>query len=286
MAKEFSNVMAFSKASPDLYTAMKEYANEWILERKGIRAFANTSKTDMEELINKEFSLELTKSVGFGAEKFGEGKDALKRYANSTQVKEFANAIQDFMIDMILPMVLQAGALPYFSEIKTADLGDSLKFDIENNQYFTVSKAGYRKRHTNLQRLYKTTVTMVGENHEITTGADLFEILTGQEYIAKNAMKVAISVEAKMFEEAYDAFATASNNLTGNLLVASYTENSLIKLCQTVTAYNAGRKAVIIGTPVALKSVLPTNANYRYALDDAYVKLGALQTFNGKICFI
>jgi hypothetical protein len=55
----------------------------------------------------------------------------------------------------------------------------------------------------------------------------------------------------------------------------------LISLCETVTAYNQGRKAVIIGTPLALKAVLPTNNNYRYLLDDNYVKLGHLQTFNG-----
>ena len=32
---------------------------------------------------------------------------------------------------------------------------------------------------------------------------------------------------------------------------------------------------------VALKAVLPTNNNFRYSLEDAYVKLGAIQQFNG-----
>ena len=87
-----------------------------------------------------------------------------------------------------------------------------------------------------------------------------------------------------MMFDAYNAFATATGALTGNLSVTNYSEESLIKLCETVTAYNNGRKAVIIGTPVALKSVLPSNSNYRYLflLDDEYVKLGALQQFNGK----
>lgn len=283
MAIEFSNVKMFSQASPDLYTATKEYARQFTLERAGKTAFTTRSKEDMETLINKEFALELSRQVGFGVERFGnpESKDALRKYSNSVFVKEFANAIQDNMIDMILPMVLMAGSLPYFSEIKMAELGDSIKFDIENNQLFTVSKAGYRKRHTNMQKLYKTTVTMVGENHEVTTGTDLFEILTNQSSIAKNTVKVALSIEANMMYEAYDAFTTAMNALTGNLLVANYTENSLIKLCQTVTAYNQGRKAVILGTPVALKAVLPTNANYRYVLESDYVKLGHLQTLAG-----
>ena len=281
MAIEFSNVKTFSAMSPDLYNAVKEYGRNCNLERAGKLAFSIKPREEMEEMINKEFSLELTKQVGFGAEKFGEGKDALRRYSASSTVKEFANAIKDVMIDMILPDVLMSGALPYIAEIKTADLGDSIKFKIENNQLFTVSKAGYRKRHTNLQRLFNTTVTMTGENHEVTVGADLFEILTGQAYVAKDVMKVAISIEAQMLNEAYDAFTTQMNALTGNLAVANYAENSLIKLCQTVTAYNGGRKAVILGTPVALKAVLPTNSNYRFMLDSEYVKIGHLINFNG-----
>jgi hypothetical protein len=70
------------------------------------------------------------------------------------------------------------------------------------------------------------------------------------------------------------------NGLSGNLAVANYSEDALVKLCQTVTAYNNGRKAVIIGTPLALKKVLPKNGNYRYMLDSEYVKLGRLQEFN------
>ena len=84
-----------------------------------------------------------------------------------------------------------------------------------------------------------------------------------------------------MLNDAYDAFTGAANAVTGNLKVSNYSEVGLIKLCQTITAYNNGRKAVILGTPVALKSVLPSNSNYRYLLDSEYVKLGSLQSFNG-----
>ena len=106
---------------------------------------------------------------------------------------------------------------------------------------------------------------------------------TGRVKIAQEVMKAVRSIETAMMFDAYDAFATATGNLSGNLAVANYSENSLISLCEKVTAYNQGIKAVIIGTPVALKAILPTNANYRYLLDDEYVRLGHLQTFNGKI---
>jgi hypothetical protein len=192
-----------------------------------------------------------------------------------------ADDIRDFMIDMILPETLLTGSLRYFADFRFADLGDSMTFNIENNALYNVSKAGYRKRSTNLQKLFDTTVTLAPINRELTVGSDLFEILSGRVSIAKEVMKAVRSIETAMMFDAYNAFATATGNLSGNLAVANYSEESLISLCETVTAYNQGRKAVIIGTPVALKSVLPHNSNYRYLLDDEYVKLGALQQFNG-----
>lgn len=254
MAIEYSNVKMFAANNSDLATMMKEYSKNCQMEtRKDVRAFSSHTKEDMESAINKAFSESLSKVVGFGSEKMGEGKSAIKKYADMTAVKEFANAIKDDMIDMILPDVLLTGVLPYFCEVKSAELGDSIKFDIENNALFTVSKAGYRLRNTNLQKLYRSTVTMVGTNHELTVGSDLFEILIGEASIARDVMKATLSIQAGMLYDAYDAFATTMAGLTGNLLVSNYSENSAIKLAETVTAYNQGKKAVFLGTPVALK---------------------------------
>lgn len=283
MAMMFENVKSFAEESQDLYKAMKEYTRNYILGRKEesrTMAFSALSKEDMETLINKEFAIELERRAGKSTV-YGAGQDGLRRWCNASNTREFANAIQDVVIDMILPDVLATGMLPLISDIKTAELGDSIKFTVRNNQLFTVSKAGYRQKATNLQRLFNSDVSMVGENHEVTIGANLFDIMVGKYSFAENTVKVALSIEATMYNEAVDAFYTSANALSGNLAVANYTENSLIKLCETVSAWNGGRKAVICGTPVALKAVLPTNNNFRYSLEDAYVKLGAIQQFNG-----
>lgn len=278
---EFMNVKAFSAMSKDLYDAMKEYSRNFNNERKGVKAFAEHSKEEMGTLINKAFAMEVAKQSGMALPTDMSDKTEVKRYSENPMVKFFANQIRDVMIDMILPDVLMTGAVRYFADIKYADLGDTIKFDIKSNSLFTVSKAGWRQRTTNLQKTFRTTVTMEGENHEVTVGATLFEILSGQAFVAEEVMKVGLSIERSMLFDAYDAFTASANALTGNLQVANYSEKSLIKLCQTITAYNQGRKAVILGTPVALKSVLPSNNNYRYLLDDEYVRLGHLQTFNG-----
>ena len=277
---EFANVKAFAEVSKDLYDAMKAFSLNYNNERKGLSAFTDHSREEMAKCINKAFALEVAKQSGVELPNL-ENKTEVRRFAANPMVRYFANQIQDVMIDMILPETLMTGSLRYFADIKNADLGDSIKFDIKSNSLFTVSKAGNRQRTTNQQKTFRTTVTMTGVNHEITIGTTLFEMLTGQSFLAEEVMKVARSIETTMLFEAYDAFTTEANALTGNLAVANYAESSLISLCETVTAYNQGRKAVILGTPVALKDVLPNNANYRYLLEDDYVKLGHLQTFNG-----
>ena len=277
---EFANVKAFAEMSKDLSEAMSAYAHNYNLQRKGLKAFADHSEDEQKKLINKAFAMEVAKQSGMELPDLN-NKTEVRRYAMNPMVRFFANQIQDVMIDMILPETLMTGSLKYFADMKFADLGDTIKFDIKSNSLFTVSKAGNRQRTTNQQKTFRTTVTMAGVNHEITVGTTLFEILTGQAYLAEEVMKVARSIETAMLFDAYDAFTTEMNGLSGNLAVANYSEESLITLLETVTAYNQGRKAVVIGTPLALKAVLPSNTNYRYLLDDEYVKLGHLQTFNG-----
>ena len=277
---EFANVKAFAEMSKDLYDAMKAFSLNYNNERKGLKAFESHSREEMKALINKAFANEVAKQSGIALPNF-ENKTEVKRYAMNPMVKFYANQIQDVMIDMILPETLLTGSLKYFADMKFADLGDTIKFDIKSNALFTVSKAGNRQRTVNQQKTFRTTVTMSGVNHEITVGTTLFEILTGQAYIAEEVMKVARSIETAMLFDAYDAFTTEMNGLTGNLAVANYSEASLISLCEIITAYNQGRKAVIIGTPLALKAILPDNTNYRYLLDDEYVRAGHLPVFNG-----
>ena len=277
---EYTRIKNFAENSKDLYDAMKQYGEHCLAER-GVagKKFSETPKDVMEEAINKEFTSELYRRTGMTPDQNFDG--SLRRFANHPSVMKMADDIRDYLIDMLLPETLLTGSLRYFADFRFADLGDSMTFDIENNALYNVSKAGYRKRSTNMQKLFDTTVTMVPVNRMLTVGTDLFEILSGRVSIAREVMKAIRSIETAMMFDAYDAFATATGNLSGNLTVANYSENGLIALCQRITAYNQGRKAVILGTPVALKAILPTNANYRYLLDDEYVKLGHLQTFNG-----
>lgn len=276
--REFNSVVKFAETAPELYEAMKIYFHNEMAEA-GVKGFssANESKDVMEKAINKAYFEEIQRRSGYTLDNFD---GDMRRFSNSVIVKQFANDIRDYMIDMVLPETLLNGILPYFADFRFADLGDSMSFDIENNALYTVSKAGYRLRTTNMQKLYGTTVTLVPENRMLTVGTDLFEYLTGRASIAKDVMKAARSIETAMLFDAYDAFNTAMEGVTGALTLTNYSERGLMTLCEIVSAYNQGRKAIIMGTPVALKSVLPSNTNYRYLLESDYVRLGHVLTFN------
>lgn len=283
---EFSNVRAFAELAPDLCEAIKTYATNCINEKKGAVAFADHSKEEMNKLINKAFAAELGKQAGV---EFSDNmsKTDVQRQCNNPMVKYFANQIQDVLIDAVFPIVLGASSLKYIADVKYADLGDTIKFDIKSNALFTVSKAGFRQRETNKQRTFRTTVTMYGENHELTVGTTLFEVITNQSYVAEEIMKIARSMELAMYTECVEAFENTMNGLTNSLKVGGYSEAALVELCQKVQAYNGGAKPIIIGTPLAVKDITPdawgntTIPNIMGLLDDSYVRMGYIPTFNG-----
>lgn len=276
---EFTNVKSFSAQSADLCEAIKGFANEVVNERKGLKAFTEHSREEMNILVNKAFAQEIAKQSGFSIEESAD-KTEIKRYSMNPQVKYFANEIRDVMIDAVLPTLISESSLRYITDVKFADLGDTIKFDLDTDRLFTVSKAGNRQRKVPIQKTFRTSVTMTGDNHEIAVGTTLYEILTNQSYIADEVMRMALSIEHAMLTDGYDAFVSAVGTIPSELTSAGYSEKAIVNICEKVTAYNGGRKAVIMGTPTALKNILPTNANYRYLLDSEYVKLGHLQTFN------
>lgn len=268
-------VKAFAVSAPDLYTLFKDYFNH-VQSTKGIQGkkFGETSLDEKEKAINKAFCAELESKV----ERLG--MDDV-HYAVNPMVKAFADSMVDAMIDMILPeTLLQSVGL--IADIRFLDWGDSANFELENNALFNVAKADYRQKNAIFQRLENTNATLAPVAHQVSVISNLFNVLTGRDSIAKYVMKAVRSIESAMLAEAYTAFTTAvtAGATPSALKVANYAETSAITLAETVSAWNQGKKAVFVGTPVALKALLPSNSNYRYTLNDEFIKMGYIPTFN------
>lgn len=276
--RELNSVKAFAEQSNELYTSFKDYRDHWLSVNRKVKgkAFADKSLDDKDKVITKLFADEVEKRSGVAREGMDE-----RHYANNPMVKFYAESIIDTMIDMIIPDVLNT-SVGLIAEIQYLDWGDTGKFEIKNSGLFNVSKAGYRNRDTLMQRLDDQTVTLVPENHQVTTYVTMYDILAGRKTIGEYVMKVAVSIEAEMLNEIWSAFNTAlsSTSLPSALAVTNYAEKSAISLAQKVQAYNRATP-IFVGTAVALKDLLPSNLNFRYFLDDDYFKMGAVPTFNG-----
>ena len=276
--RELNSVVAFAKESDELYKAFKDYKDHWLSANRKAKgkAFSDKSLDDKDKVITKLFSDEVAKRSGMSRD----GVD-MAHYANNPMVKYFADTIVDTLIDAVIPDILNT-SVGLIAEIQYLDWGDTGKFDIRNNGLFNVSKAGYRNRDTLMQRIDDVTYTLAPENHEVTVYTPLFDILTGRKNLGEYVMRVVLSIEAEMLDEAWGAFTTAISAVTvpTALKVTNYTEKSAITLAQTVQAYNRATP-VFAGTAVALKDLLPDNSQFRYFLDDDYFKVGAVPTFNG-----
>lgn len=206
-------------------------------------------------------------------------------YATHPLVSWATFAVVNQLIDAVLPDSL-IKTIGMYTDVINLDMGDSAAFDIEPRDLFVVSKAGRAQRQAEIKKQFRGQVTIIPEAREITVAVSLYKVLAGLESLARFTAKAVMSLEADATKAAYDAFATAmaalDNTGTDALRYAGWTDANFITLAQKITAWNGGRKAVLVGTALALQSVLPSgDTNYRYTLESDYVRMGYIRNFKG-----
>lgn len=275
------NVVTFAKTEDSLkaYKMFVDYYNH--KQNKGI--FDNSvSLTDKKEKLDFAVREEIARLSQVS-------KETMKTLpaevlASNPMYQWAAFAVVNTMVDAVLPDSI-IDSIGLYTDLRVGGYGDSFSFDIDSRDLFVVSKHGNGKRHAELRKQYKGQVNILPENRMISVYTSLYKVLAGVEDLADFARKAAISMEVAMTKDAYTAFNTAMENLDNAgddaLRVTGYTQDALVELCQTVTAYNGGRKAVIVGTQLALQNVLPSDAGCRYDLQSEYVKIGYIKTAFG-----
>lgn len=274
----FNTVVALSKT--DLIQAIQQFARETIDAKARNTIVIN--KDEKLAKINKVFAKELSARVG--SEIPSENKTELKRFSMKGTVQEEFRYLKDIMIDAVLPIVCSASSLNALMDLRYADYGDTIKFTVSNKALYHVTKTSFKKRHAEVQKTYRTDVTLNGENHKVTVMADLYDILQGQDYIADEVMKSAVSIEQAMFAEGYTALKTALSgaNIPSQFTASVFSDTSFLTIKQRVQAYNGGGKVVAIGTDVALSSILPSGQSLVRISDDSdYVRDGHFSTYKG-----
>lgn len=278
-----NRVLAFAAEtnSNDFYNKIVDYINHYKSVNEGKTLSFDNGKTLAEKdiIIRDNFLSEIEKRSGVKL-----GSYALESYITNPNVIWAAFAIVDATIDMVLPDTIMED-LGIIADVRTGGFGDSFAFDIEPRDLFAVSKSSNGKRSAFIQKQYKGQVTVVCEPRQVTVGVSLYRVLSKQENLATFIMKAVRAIETQVIYDAYTLFNStlAALPTTGNtpLAVAGYTQASFVKLAQTVTAWNGGKKAIGLGTLNAISTILPSFSGARALIDSEYIKLGYVRTLAG-----
>lgn len=104
----------------------------------------------------------------------------------------------------------------------------------------------------------------------MTVYVDMYRVLAGKEDIAEFIRMVVVSIEQEMYKDALNALSTGLAAIPSGVYNVSgaFDMKTLVKMAETVQAYNAGVKPVIAGSAVALMNVLPDSSlGYRMNVD-------------------
>lgn len=289
MKKIVSNVLNFAGVENiGVYEMFRDYWNHYRYINGETKATYEDKRKDgstisfaeKEQKMNEALMREIIRVSGVS--KFD--NLPLEQWASNPMVKWASFAVVSAMVDMIIPESI-IDTIGVYTDVRTIGWGDSAAFDIKPRDLFVVSKAGRAQRQAEIKKQFTGQVTIVPEMRQITVGVSLYKVLAGLESLAEFTAKAVRSMETAMTLDAYNTFAAAMdavpNTATTGLRVAGYTQEALVSMAQRVSAWNGGAKAVIMGTQLALMNVLPDDANYRYMLQDEYVKLGYIKTAFG-----
>jgi hypothetical protein len=282
-----SHLIKFAAGDNDtveLFNSFKDYWNQYRSENSnGTKHFAFVPGVTLEQK-GKDLNEAMIREIGKRA-----GVDfttaPITSFANHPVVTWAAGMLASMMIEAILPDTIIESTAAY-AEVRQLALGESEVFDISSRDLFPVSKAGrLGMRTAEVHKGFEGQVTLNPEFRQMTVGVSLLRVLTGLESLAKFTVKALRSLETAMTQDIYDTFNTAMSALTVNattgLRVTGYTQADLVKLSQRVSAFSGGAAPIVLGTKVALLSVFPDDANYRYDIESEYVKLGYMRTIAG-----
>jgi hypothetical protein len=276
-----NNVLQFASGNMKLFEQFQDYWNHYC-NREGKKTEYDTtiSFDEKEQKLNAALRKEIIRRSGVVYAQ----ETNLAEWFYHPNVQHEMFAVIGALVDMILPESI-VDTIGLYSQILSAGWGDSFSFDVEPRDLFVVSKSGKSVRNGEIHKQFRGQVTIIPEFHQLTVGVSMYGVLSGKESLANLVAKAVRSMEAQMAVDAYNAFVTAMSNLTSTtttgLQVSGYSESSLIRLCEQVTAWNGGAKAMIVGTSLALLNVLPDDANYRYTLGDPFTTVGHVPIIAG-----
>lgn len=165
----------------------------------------------------------------------------------------------------------------YFTSLvdfRNVAAGDALEFDVEDSDYFVVSRAADGTQGIRRQRLGgKTQVTVPTEYRVVKIYEELNRVLSGQIDFNKMIARVSESFRQQLLNDVYTLWSTVTDEDLGGATyfptAGAYDEDALLDVIAHVEAAAGGKPATIIGTKKALRT-LKDSIDSDGAKDDLY----------------
>lgn len=258
MAKLPVNVINFAAQSDSkiVYELFQDYFCHYMDEVQGRKIGAYEKDKSLKEKDAKMHGLLLAEVQKLSGQEITEKN--VRAMAKNPMVTWATFSVVEAMIDAVMPMTI-IDSIGTYTEIRNVGFGDSASFEIAPRSLFTVSEGANAQRTSFIQKQFKTTKTMMAQNHVVTVQVAMYKVLCGIESLAEFVRKAIVSIETEMTKDAYGAMRAGLTALTmpANLKVTGYDQKDLLKMCEIVGAYNQGAKPVIIGTASAISNILP-----------------------------
>jgi len=280
MNKMLPNLTAFSAGNEKPYEQMRDYFFHYMSAKNGKKYGDFDASVSLDVKEKKMHDSLMSEIARVSGQPIREDMD-MAHFSMNPMIKWASFAVIDAMIDAILPETI-IDSIGVYTDIRPVGFGDSASFRIEPRSLYTVSTGANSQRTGFIHKQFATTKTMTAVNHTITVEVSLYSVLAGQEDIGRFVRKAIISLETQMTLDAYNALnaGLTAASVPAALTQSGYTQAGLLKLCNTVTAYNQGAKAVIVGTVSALSNVLPNQANgFRILTDSDAMNIQVIKNF-------
>lgn len=283
MKTYFDHVAKFSKEGDTqgkLVSAIKDYAMEELNQKAGTKfnVITEYSRAEKAQKIQEIFLSEIERRSKIKLSDMDMDVDV---YASLDIVNKMAVMLQKIMIDAVQPIFIDATGLAMLAEFHYGGYDDTFSFEVTDPSLYKVSKIGAREKHTNAQRKEKVNKPINTEFYGLTTISTLPEYLRGEANVADDALRMAMSINRKIYQMVVKKFISATASITDtNLIVAGYTEDGLLEKLRLGSAKN-GSKMLLVADAVPAKVILPDNTQTRVFLQDEYnTTLGYMSIWN------
>lgn len=282
MRLELTNrALSFSQEKQDIIEAAIDLYKHYVYNNNNVdfsmfAEVANKGKSYDEKntLFNEQFRKQVVKSAYLPEEAVND-----KHIFKMKNIRDLSYALVMEILDTILPQTM-IESFKTIAEIKTVGNGNQAKFTVPNTHVFDVYKVARGTRKTIPQTDYKGDAFLTPEPRMITIRANFEEILLGKCDWGSMMVKAAQAFEQDMTTEIYTTIAATYSTLGTDFKEAGFTQTAFNKLKARIAAHNKA-PVIVMGTQIALSSVLPSNDYFKMELGKEYNAKGFITNFQG-----